>query len=172
MPKCYSICRKREKSKCNRPCKYIDGKYKYCRLGSTHKLNSNCEIVKKMTKKSATKKIARFLGKTIKNRKNALKPTHAKKEAFKEKTEQLKRDFELFKSMSVFELFELDGSATDAQIDKKLKLKSIKYHPDKHKGNEEIATKIFQLLGNKAEQFKMIPPALRPQAYFRYKPRV
>jgi hypothetical protein len=64
MPKCYSICRKREKSKCNRPCKYIDGKYKYCRLGSTHKLNSNCEIVKKMTKKSAAKKIARFINQT------------------------------------------------------------------------------------------------------------
>lgn len=52
--KCFSTCRKRSKSDCSPPeCHYTNGKkYKYCRLGYTLKMNSDCIPVLRHAKSS------------------------------------------------------------------------------------------------------------------------
>ena len=75
--KCFSKCRKRKESECGpNICKYINGKkYQYCRLGYKHKMDANCNIIKrktrkkKLTKKKARNEIMTYISKRLKSRK-------------------------------------------------------------------------------------------------------
>lgn len=61
--KCFSKCQGKTRRNCgNKMCRYVDGStYKYCRLGFKHKLDSNCDIIPKMTKQHAMRKIKKMI---------------------------------------------------------------------------------------------------------------
>jgi len=69
--KCFSVCRKRAPSNCKtRYCNYIQGpKREFCRLTPRYKLNSDCIITKKYTKKNSQLFINEFVNKNIKRKK-------------------------------------------------------------------------------------------------------
>lgn len=56
MPRCFSKCKKREESLCSSDyqCKWINGAVrKYCRLSPKYKMNKDCKLRRKFTKKEA-----------------------------------------------------------------------------------------------------------------------
>jgi predicted NAD-dependent protein-ADP-ribosyltransferase YbiA (DUF1768 family) len=72
MPKrCFSVCRKRSHKDCKtRFCNYIQGsKREFCRLTPRYKLNEDCIITKKYTKKNSQLIINNFINNNIKRRK-------------------------------------------------------------------------------------------------------
>ena len=64
--KCFSTCRKRPKPECSVPeCYYTNGnQYKYCRLSFTRKMNTDCIAVPKKPGNSKTEKLAEFRKRT------------------------------------------------------------------------------------------------------------
>ena len=76
--RCFSICRKKELTDCERSrfCQYANGKTrKYCRLSRKYKLDKECNIVKKpITKAVAKRRIKQFI-KTYKTRTTKQKTT-------------------------------------------------------------------------------------------------
>jgi predicted NAD-dependent protein-ADP-ribosyltransferase YbiA (DUF1768 family) len=69
--RCFSVCRKRPSNNCKtRYCNYIKGpKREFCRLTPRYKLNSDCIITKKYTKKNSQLFINDFVNRNIKRKK-------------------------------------------------------------------------------------------------------
>lgn len=86
--RCFSLCRKQEKKDCNktRRCKYNEGsKRDFCRLNmSKYKLNKNCVVKPKVTKKNRFQEAAKIIQKNVRIIQNR-KKKQTKKKVVKEK---------------------------------------------------------------------------------------
>ena len=69
--RCFSVCRKKTRKDCKtRFCNYIQGpKREFCRLTPQYKLNSDCIITKKYTKKNSQLFINKFINNNMKRKK-------------------------------------------------------------------------------------------------------